>query len=313
MEVVLDYAETARRAFDAPVDAEARAAIRVWGDVLERDGDPRGGMIAIEYAEFANEHVRARAYTTHLLEHGRALLGDARALFETAHAIELEVRAGAAYAAFVDLRKDEGRAAHLTALLAAPIGATLRRLHVRVNHLTDLAAATRVFEYGTVRYPELEQVAIATAPRARGGTRGAFFPSLPNAWAIATPGYRNPPSATEPRPSDDPAVDRAARVRIGRALTSTDHRLAALEHLRTLGVRARCFVDVLRDFLRPQDIDWRPYQPLVALALGDMGREARHALADLRRVTGRVDYYGEDMRSAAGVAAAKIAEAIATG
>ena len=143
--VEIDYEATARRGFDVPLDDDARAALRVWGDILEGQGDPRGGLIAIEHAGALLGGVHARTETTngYVTQHAAALLGGFTPALAVPRAVVLDWRAGALYGAFVDQRKvwQLWPAGNLEGLLRSPAARTLRRLHVRVRYEYQFAVA----------------------------------------------------------------------------------------------------------------------------------------------------------------------------
>src|SRR4051812_933931 len=107
---MIDYEQLAVRSFDHPLDSDDQAAIRVWGDALESAGDPRGALIAIEYAirdRPARGHALGRAAHEHLVEHASAWIAAMAPLFGVPRAIELDWRSGLLHGVFLDPRRLE--------------------------------------------------------------------------------------------------------------------------------------------------------------------------------------------------------------
>ncbi len=306
----IDYTALASRAFDEVLSAEEQATLRVWADILERNGDPHGALITIEHA-FDNARQRHEAVNAHLLEHGQPLIGELAKLLAFPRAITLDWRAGRLYGAMLDTRYASQRlgipvAELVGRLIAAPAMMTARKLHVRVRTAGDVTNVVAALA-NQRRALALEQIAVLTGVRAgrlqvatwESGHLIARFPSL---WLVAVGNTLHAMPAKKPRDRDVPQ-ELAGRIAIGRALIHTDAALrdAAVERIAELRERGLPFVDALMMLLQPGVI---AEQEPIAACLGRLRAPA--ALPLLATITGRVGHYDLPTRRAAGVAIARI-------
>jgi hypothetical protein len=306
----IDYSALASRAFDEVLSAEDQAALRVWADLLEENGDPRGPLITIEHA-FTAARERRSAVNAHLLDHGQALIGELREVLAFPRALTLDWRAGRLYGATLDARYAPAQlgipAVELVdRLIAAPAMLTARKLHVRVRTAGDVANVVVALVKLGPALP-LEQIAVLTGVRAlrfqvATSTTGALTTRYPSLWLIAVGAMLHAMPAKQPRDRDVPQ-ELAGRIAIGRALIQPDAALrgAAVARIAELRERGLPFVDALMMLLQPGVI---PEQEPIAACLGCLRAPA--ALPLLATITGRVALYDLPTRRAAGVAIARI-------
>lgn len=313
----LDYEAMASRGFDVGFSRDDRIALAVWADALESAGDWRGALITMElavHAQPARSRELARAMTAHVASYGSALVGTLAPILAYPRTLELDWRAGRLYGARLDVRYAPNQLvvserAVVESLLAAPIAASLRRLHVRARTTREVDAIVDAI-VGAPRRPPLEQLVVLIGVQpTRFGVRPertgiGLDESYPQLWLLATTTSVHPLPADKPTARDVPE-DRTGRVRIGRALLHPDPeiRSAALERISRLRDSGFAFVDALMVLLRPGLVD--DQQPIVA-CLARLGERAHVARRLLAQITGRSDAYDPETRRAAGLALAAI-------
>ncbi len=306
---MIDYAALAARAFDVPLDADEREALRVWGDLLQGADDARGTLIALEHAileQPARTHELRQAMRDHLFVHGGALIGQVGPLLQVPRGLALDWRAGQLYSAELDTRNatlltELSSVELVRVLLDAPMTATARRLHIRVR--TERQVAPVVNAIGRYRGPlAIEQLIVAVGVREQVIVRSDDpLPEQP-LWLYARGGSIAALATTPVHATDDPET-LAGRVRIGRALVHPDHRAGALARIANLGPRAFAFADTLAMLLAPRIVT---EQSSVVEALVALGTHARRFAGQLATITGRPTLYDVDTRRAAGIALAKL-------
>jgi hypothetical protein len=327
---VIDYEQLAARSLDEPLDADERAALRVWGDALEAAGDPRGVLIALEHAILAEpgrRHALASAANAHVLAKMAPELGPMAELLAHKRAVELEWRAGMLHGVFVDIRRlpkthELAPVEVMEKILDAPIMRTVRRLHVRMRRLDDrYQILPDLNSEHRDRFPPLEEIAILAGLAPRTIERPSAFEYTtggPTDWAGNWSLDKTYPhlrllvfdEAITPVPfagghaarfeASMRLSDPVARAQLGRELTSGAHaiRMEALLHVVKLGAAAFAFVETLMWCLAPG----MPQQAEVLRALMAIGAPARLALPQVAVITGRPAHYERVTRQTAGVA-----------
>jgi hypothetical protein len=300
-----DFEQLAADSFDHALSPDDDALLRVWGDKLDADGDPRGALIALEYAARAEPRRRrefGKLAIEHLVAHARDWLGDIGPLLDTPRALELDIRAGRLYGAFVDLRRIEAGTAVLDAFAAAPFARTLRRLRVRARDLQWSAARLDQLEelvmLRDVRPRQLQpQAGWRATERLRLFVHGQTI--IPSHVAI-----EDVQRATVPH-------ELAHRLAIGRALTSASPALRAEGYraVHRAGPRAFMLLDTLLVLLEPSIV---PEQAEVVGCVAALGARAAPAIDRLALITGRATHYDEATRRAAGAAVAGVRAAVSS-
>lgn len=328
---MIDFEELAARSLDEPLTPDERVALRVWADVLEDAGDPRGPLIAMEHAlcdQPGREHELRQAMNQHVVVNAAHWLGEAVPFAQFKRGLSLDWRSGRLYGAFLDTRY-LAEAAKLppsklvTMLLGAPAMTTLRRLHVRVRfdaQVTEMMSVLYELEHGL----PLEELLVLSGVRVAGIApvdRGLAYTKLladryPGLRLLAAGAVVSALSLSAPRTQHDDA--RLARLLPAAAPGTSDGRRTlglalmrrepalraqAIERLATLGERAFMFVESLMMLLEPGVVV--PQAPIAA-CLPALGDHARIALSMLATVTGRAALYDRDTRRAAGVAIARL-------
>lgn len=305
----IDYEATAKSAFDVPLDDEARDALRVWGDLLEAQGDPRGPLIALEHAAFADRRERDRL----VLAHAKALLGRFAPLCDEPRTVELDIRAGALYSATLDLRRQDADALTgvIDRLFEAPFAHPMRRLVVRLRFASEVTRIARVLAQAPAGVA-LEQIALIVGPRATNvgfitrDVTGILEARFPHLWLFAGVAAIVPLVPGMDCANANPATP-AGRRAIGRCLFDIRMQAVALARIAELGPRALAFVDALVALLSPNVIRDPLVHVACCAAVAALGpRHGAAAVPTLRKLTGRTEHYSVEARRAAGQALAQL-------